>query len=380
MTQPVYGVLLVSFSRHSHQRSFIPAFRHHPRLRLVAVADEPDIEPALRQLNIRWAEELGIPYIEGIDEGVRRTDVDIVSICHEIERRADIAVRAAGAGKHLWIDKFMGASLAECDAVVQAVRRAGVASIIPNYVYNDLVLQSRRALASGMIGDLLGLHADVMFSKGMPRPIPDDRRPSALVPPGRWKYPDIKRELLTVGAYAVGLIQCCLERIVEVYGQAGAYFFPEHAGRAAEDFGILTMVDEKGRVATLSAGRIGVGTHPAGGPLEAYLTGTAGTAFIDGKRPRFDTFVRRRILEADYTPSPDDPMQWASGPPALSTLLGADPNRLALEDFLQALDTGGQPRYTVREARDHMEILLGGYYAILQGAPVPLPLREEAYR
>ena len=30
MADRVYGVLLVSFSKHSHQRSFIPAFVDHP--------------------------------------------------------------------------------------------------------------------------------------------------------------------------------------------------------------------------------------------------------------------------------------------------------------------------------------------------------------
>ncbi|SVD96736.1 uncharacterized protein METZ01_LOCUS449590, partial [marine metagenome] len=42
MTQRTYGILLLSFSKHSHQRSFAPLYQAHPRTRIIAVADEPD--------------------------------------------------------------------------------------------------------------------------------------------------------------------------------------------------------------------------------------------------------------------------------------------------------------------------------------------------
>ncbi|MBM3265886.1 MAG: Gfo/Idh/MocA family oxidoreductase, partial [candidate division Zixibacteria bacterium] len=377
MSLPVYGILLASFSRHSHQRNFISAFRANPRVRIVAVADEPDIDAALRAVNKKWANELNVPYVEGIDEALNLSGVDIVSIAHEIERRADIAVRAAMAGKHLWIDKFMGRSLAECDRVVKTVAQAGVASIVPSYVYSEFVLDTRRILRSGAIGELLGLHIDVMFGKGMPHPIPNAPVSFPMTPPGRWKYAELKREVLTVGAYAVGLIQCCLGRIHEVYGQGGAYFFPEHAINRVDDFGTLTLTDTTGRTATVAAGRIGVASHPAGGPQDGFLFGTKGTLYIDGKRPRIDAFLRPRILNAGYLPPPDDPMQWASGAPTTGIPLTADPNIRALDDLVDALDRGAQPSYTVQETRDHMEILLAGYHSMVKGCPVSLPLHEE---
>ena len=103
-----------------------------------------------------------------------------------------------------------------------------------------------------------------MFGKGWPRPI--TQRRAFVAPNGRWKYPDIKRELLTVGAYAVGLIQECLGPIRHVVGHAGAFFFPEHAAHGCDDFGTLTMTDADGRLATLCGGRIGTASHPQGGP------------------------------------------------------------------------------------------------------------------
>lgn len=371
-----YGVLLVSFSKHSHQRSFIEAFQNHPRIRLVGVADDPDIEPYLKPLNQKWASDLGIPYLESISDAVQRSDVNIVSIGHEIERRARIAVMAANAGKHLWIDKFIGADVTECRQVVKAVAESGIKSILPSYVYNKFVGQSKDVMAYGDIGDLMGIHIDIMFNKGAPVDIPDEIRPGHFLPPGHWKYPDLKRELLTVGAYAVGLIMCFFDEIVEVYGQGDAYFFQEHARRGADDFGTLTIVDAKGRIGTLSAGRTGTASHIFG-MQQAYMFGTKGTGFVDGNRPRIDAYIRSDILNADYTPPPDDPMQWAGSPPAPAIPLGHDPMVAALEDFVTALDENRDSKFTVSLAAEHMEILFAGYQSIVRNRPVTLPLNED---
>ena len=110
-----------------------------------AVTDEADVDPDLKQRNQKWAQALSVPYVEGFERALELDGVDIVSIGHEIERRADLATRAATAGKHLWIDKYIGATVEECDDVVERVEAAGVKSIVPSYVYGELVGRSRAA-------------------------------------------------------------------------------------------------------------------------------------------------------------------------------------------------------------------------------------------
>jgi len=378
MSGSIFGVLLVSFSKHSHQRNFVPLYQRHPRTRIVAVADEEDIPPELQSLNQQWARDLEVPYVEGVDRALALEAVDIVSIGHEIERRADLARRAAAAGRHLWIDKFLGATIEECDAVVAGVEAAGVKAIVPSFTYGELVRQSLALVRGGALGELLGVHVDVMFGKGWPRPIPEEERDVSFLSPGRWKFPDLKRELLTVGSYAAALVQSCLGRIAHVRGHAGAFFFPEHAARGAEDFGTLSLTDAAGRVATLCGGRIGVATHPLGGPARAYLIGTRGSAVVDGKRPALDVFLRQDIVRAEYRPSLEDPMQWASGPPPLGVSLALDPVGLwtGLEDLIASIDQDRAPAYTVRQARDLMEILLAGYWSVARDQTVSLPLER----
>lgn len=372
MTSPTYGVLLLSFSRHSHQRNFIDGFGDHPRTRVVAVADSDDlIDADLRALNRQQAEKLGVPYVPDVATALQRDDVDIVSIGHDIERRSELAVQAAAAGKHLWIDKFLGASLDECDAVVEAVDAHNVRAIIPSYHYGGLVQQALAVIDSERLGDLLGVHVDVFFAKGWPRP--EAMSPAGLTAPqGHWKYDEIKRELLTVGAYAVGLLQACLEAPRSVMAHGGARFFPEHAQTQTEDFATLTLTDMAGRIGTLAAGRIGVASHPAGGPALARLVGTRATVTVDAKRPSLHRFLRDEIVDADHRPAPEDPMQWASGPAALQPPLSSDAAGLcaALDDFVDGLDAGRAPRYSARQARDNMAILLAGYRSMVAGGEV----------
>lgn len=375
----IYGVLLLSFSRHGHQRNFVPLFQRHPRIRIVGVADEPDIYPELDALNRQWAAQLGVPYIRGVEQALAHPGVELVSIAHEQERNAGLAQRCAEAGKHLWIDKYVGATLEECDRLARCVAAAGVKSILPSYAYSQLLEQCRQVLATGELGRLLGVHVEVMFSKGWPQALAADRE-AAVLPPGRWTFPDLKRELLTVGAYAVGLIQECLGPLAWAQARAGAYFFPEHASSRADDFGAMTMGAVDGALATLCGARIGVATHPLGGPLKAQLVGTRASAVVDGKRPALDTFLRHTIVNAHYRPPAEDPMQWASGSPVLGAALAADPTGLyaGLEDLVQALDQDRQPRYTVQQGRELMEILTAGYRSAAAGGElVALPMGER---
>ncbi|MDP6018750.1 MAG: hypothetical protein QGI32_21835, partial [Candidatus Latescibacteria bacterium] len=222
------------------------------------------------------------------------------------------------------------------------------------------------------LGDLLGVHADILFSKGWPEDPDGVERRQPTGPAGRWKYAEVKRELLTVGAYGVGLLQACLEPPRAVIAHGGARFFAEHERTNTEDFATLTMTDARGRIGSLSAGRIGVATHPSGGPALARLVGTRATVTIDAKRPGIRTFLRDEITGADLRPPPDDPMQWASGPPALRPPVSADPAGLlaALDDFVSALDEERPPAYSVTHARDNMEILLAGYRSMVTGGEV----------
>ena len=122
-----YGVLLVS-GRRTHQEGHARAFAAHPKCRLVAVTDELDVPQTRADLNRQLADDYRIPYIPDLDEALAREDVDIVSMCADVERRGRVAARCAQAGKHLYLDKPLAGSVEDAEDIAAAVESAGVRS------------------------------------------------------------------------------------------------------------------------------------------------------------------------------------------------------------------------------------------------------------
>lgn len=84
-------------------------------------------------------------------------DVDAVYIClpHFLHRVT--AIRAVMAGKHVFIEKPMGVSPADAEAIVEACRRHGVACGVPFVVREAPAYRAARdVVGSGAIGEITG--------------------------------------------------------------------------------------------------------------------------------------------------------------------------------------------------------------------------------
>ncbi|MCS6852327.1 MAG: Gfo/Idh/MocA family oxidoreductase, partial [Gemmataceae bacterium] len=288
MSERVFGVLLVTGS-HTHQENYAAAFAADKRCRLVAVTDEPDVSPRRRELNERLAWELGVPYIADLDTALERRDVEVVSICAPPERRGRISLRCARAGKHLYLDKSLVPTLAEADALVAAVRQAGVRSHMFSFITQPWARAGKRLLEAGELGELRAIHADTFFAKGRPGTAPLGKPRQEEFPPQRHQLVEAKREFDNVGVYPITLIRWLTgKKFKAVYGVTGNYFFAEHHRHHVEDFGLVSATLEDGLPVTVAAGRYGWTTHPAGGVNRLMLVGSKRTAVIDMNRPRLE--------------------------------------------------------------------------------------------
>ena len=89
------------------------------------------------------------------DELLASADVDIIAIATPNHLHADQAVAAAGAGKHILLEKPTGLDVAELVRVRDAVRRAGVRTIVSFELrYNPLLKFARWIRADGWLGQL----------------------------------------------------------------------------------------------------------------------------------------------------------------------------------------------------------------------------------
>ena len=296
MNAPTYRVALLSNAM--HQDMYARAFDRHQRLEVAIVAEETGQEAVIRERGRRLAADLKVPHTTNVRAVLVRPDIDVVSVCAEIERRGRLAEMVAKYGKHLWMDKPLAPRLDRCDAIVAAARKTGIRSLVFNQLDSGYVQVARKAIDEGAIGDLVALHVDFHFAKGDPD-MEAGAGPVELSPLGRWTYRSddlwsdpsgsghnvaVKRELFELGVYPVGIVRHLARREVRrVQASAGNYFFNAHAEHGAEDFATLSLTMDD-CIATISVGRIGRHSHPESGSKTIHAVGTAGTLVVDASR------------------------------------------------------------------------------------------------
>ncbi|MFF9024570.1 Gfo/Idh/MocA family protein [Streptomyces eurythermus] len=102
--------------------TYAPALAGHPGLRFAGVwGRRPEAATEL-------AERYGVTAYADVDALL--ADVDAVAVALPPSVQAELAVRAARAGRHLLLDKPLAVSAAGARAVVEAAERAGVASVV----------------------------------------------------------------------------------------------------------------------------------------------------------------------------------------------------------------------------------------------------------
>jgi predicted dehydrogenase len=380
MSEPRYGVLLVTGS-HTHQELYAPAFAADRRCRIVALTDEADVPAARRGLNERLADALVVPHEPDLGKALARPDVHVVSVCAPPERRGRIILRCAAAGKHLYLDKSLAPTLAQADAIVAAVRKAGVRSQMFSFITAAWAREAKRLLTEKHLGSLRAVHADVLFAKGHQGSARLGSPRKEEYPPERQQQVEAKRELDNVGVYPVSLVRWLTgQKFRTVYGVTANYFFAEYQKHDVEDFALLSCTLEDGTPVTITAGRTGWTSHPAGGVSRVVLVGSDRTAVVAANRPRLEVYTD----ETPWVPpnvNPADPMGfWVSTQeevhlgPKRTWVPAAPPAANDASYFLDCLDAGRESEMSVAEAALTTEVLLAGYRSASSGEVVTLPL------
>lgn len=354
-----FGLVLVSCVR--HQKGYAPLFADHPDVRIVAVTDEPDVPDWMHAVNAEFAGRYGVPYVRGVETALANPDVAMVSVCSEPTRHARLAMAAARAGKHIWVDKPIAVSLAEADQLVAAVDAAGVQL---SYVHRLLAPAMRRArdrIARGEIGPLESLHATFVSTGSVASGAVEDFE---LVVDTRLSGGG---EVMNFFGYPVDAVRYLsgLE-ITHVYASAGGYFFAPHREWGVEDFAVCTLTLTGGVTATVIVGRSPTPDHPTGGDQTVRVHGATGSLVTDENQRR----VTRRLLP----PEPGRTTS-ASGIDNLITPLVAE--------FVASVRGEGPPLRTMHDARAVVAVIEAAYRSIASGqveavAPVPTSARARS--
>jgi predicted dehydrogenase len=127
-------------------RFFSP--RIEPRMKVICGRDRAQVEEAAYRFG--WDEAA-----TDWREVVAREDIGIIDICTPGDSHAEIAIAAAAAGKAVFCEKPLANTVAEAEAMMQAVERAGVVHMIcHNYRRAPAVVLAKQLIDAGRIGEI----------------------------------------------------------------------------------------------------------------------------------------------------------------------------------------------------------------------------------
>ena len=162
------GVALVGLGSYSEYQ-LAPALQDTLHCYLAGiVTGTPDKE-------IKWADKYDIPKshiynYENFDTIVDNPDIDIVYVVLPNSMHADFSIRAARAGKHVICEKPMAMNVEECDAIIDACKKAGVKLSVGYRLHSEPYTQElKKIVKDKRFGEVNFVSADAAYiSRGNP--------------------------------------------------------------------------------------------------------------------------------------------------------------------------------------------------------------------
>ncbi|WP_026923865.1 Gfo/Idh/MocA family protein [Glycomyces arizonensis] len=183
--------------------AYLSTFERLDAVRLTAIAD---LDPVRAQA---VADERGVRAL-AVDELLNDPEVDLVLNLTVPAAHAEIALKAIAAGKHVYGEKPLAATLEDALAVIEAGREAGVrVGCAPDTVLGTGVQTARKAIDDGRIGAPVAATA-TMVTPGHERWHPN---PDFYYQPGGGP-------LLDMGPYYVTALVTLLGPVASVIGAA----------------------------------------------------------------------------------------------------------------------------------------------------------------
>jgi len=320
------------------------ASRWVPSAELVCVVE------ADRATREKSSAELGVPGYEGLDQAFMGTGVDGVVITTPTFTHCELAVASAAQGKHIFCEKPMALTLAECDEMARVAEDAGVVLQL-GFVrrFQPEFVEAKRRIEEGEIGT-------PMVVKSLTR--------GPGLPPV-WAQ-DIQRSngmLAEVNSHDFDCVRWLAgSEIDRVYAET-ANFKGDDRGVVAADFYDNAVVSL--RFATGALGTID-GTCPAdyGYDARVEVLGTGGLIVVGDNRSVALLEVRSR--GAGEVPT------YASWSQRFEPAY-----REELRSFVEAVSTGASPAVGAADGRAAVAAVLAANRSWREQRPVPLS-REGA--
>ncbi len=337
-------------------RTHIDAIRRLDNCRLVGVTARR--QPPLR----RQAAALGVESFPTLSDALADARVDGVVIATPHPSHAEIAVRAASAGKHILVEKPMSVTPSEADAMIAACRSAGVKlGVLFNNRFRPEALKMRELIDAGAIGRV---YRTVMSSAMIRSQDYYDR----LDWRGSWAD-EGGGALINQGIHAIDLMQWLGGMPRSAFGVASTL---RHRIEV-EDFATAVLEYDGGGQGTLHCS-----TAQAPNQQRLELWGDRGAIVMDDWRVTLHSLETpaREFIERDKSPSYDSPRH-------RSETFEFEPigssHVPAIADFADAVIEDREPAITGEDGLNSQELVAAITLSARRGERASIPVDRAEY-
>jgi predicted dehydrogenase len=320
---------------HVHADDYAREAQEHPRTEIVAAWDD---DPKRGRAK---AKSLGATFHAELGELLARPDLDGVIVTTATRAHREVIVAAARAGKHIFTEKVLALTPAECRAILAAVDRAGVKLTVSLPRLADGYTQAtRKVLAERRLGEVTLVRVRLSHDGAVGRPWL----------PGQFFDPDEAGggALIDLGCHPMYLTRLFLggmpDRLTASYGHV--------TGRAVEDNAVAVLSSGSGALGVVEAGFVNpqspftIEVHGTKGSL---LYGTPEARLLVRSKPAGRDDAWTELPLPGRAPGPFD--QWVSH---------IEKGTVATENIALAVDLTTLMDAANRSARTGRTVQVGG--------------------
>jgi predicted dehydrogenase len=338
----------------------------HPRARLVAAVDvRAELAEAAAR---RWG---AARHYDSVDAALADPEVQVVDLCLPHDLHAPVAIRAAAAHKHVFVEKPIANTLEEADAMIAAAREGGVLLMVDQTKrYQHRHRQVKELLDAGYVGEPVLVKSAYLQDIVPAWRSMDPRRRETY-----WKHDGV---ISGIGIHALDLMRWLIGEVAEVQAIASTSDLIDPA-RTTEDSAILLLRFANGCIGEVTVSYVLRDPVMASNwdlmPLRIF--GRSGALEMDGD-DRVSVFSDR-IVAADSPHGPGT-VRFHRRPPVGAPRPPAEGMAGAIDHLLECLDKGTTPLTDGEDARRSLELVEAAYRSLGEGRAVRIPLEGSARR
>lgn len=239
---------------HVHAWDYTKQAQEHPDAQIVAVWDE---NPGRGR---EAAEKQGVPFYESLDDMLQSDDIDAVIVDAPTSMHREVMLKAAAAGKHIFTEKVIAATLQEVNDIINAVNEHQVKLTVSLPRLNDgYTLAIREVLQQELLGTVTLVRVRLSHNGAT----------AGWLPEHFYSLEECRGgALIDLGCHPMYLTRLFLgEEAVDVHANFGYI-----TGKEVEDNAVATLSTAAGAVGVVEAGFVNNFS-----PFTIEIHGTDGT-------------------------------------------------------------------------------------------------------